>query len=41
MKLVTVHLPDEFLHDLDELVRLKRYPNDLLKEEMWNKSNAF
>ncbi|MCG3223966.1 MAG: ribbon-helix-helix protein, CopG family, partial [Candidatus Heimdallarchaeota archaeon] len=27
MKLVTVHLPDEFLHDLDELVRLKRYPN--------------
>jgi hypothetical protein len=51
MKLVTVHLPDEFLHDLDELVRLKRYPNrsecirvairDLLKEEMWNKTNAF
>lgn len=45
MRLVTVHIPDEFLHDLDELVRLQRYPNrsetirvavrDLLKDELW------
>ncbi|MCK4844967.1 MAG: type II toxin-antitoxin system ParD family antitoxin [Candidatus Heimdallarchaeota archaeon] len=50
MKLVTVHLPSEFLHDLDELVRQKRYPNrsecirvairDLLKEEAWTKRAA-
>ncbi|MHA1303366.1 MAG: ribbon-helix-helix domain-containing protein [Candidatus Heimdallarchaeaceae archaeon] len=45
IKLVTVHLPSEFLNSLDELVRQKRYPNrseiirvairDLLKEEFW------
>ncbi len=46
MRLVTVHLPIEFLEGLDELVRQKRYPNrseairvavrDLLKEELWS-----
>ncbi|MFQ6123002.1 MAG: ribbon-helix-helix domain-containing protein [Candidatus Heimdallarchaeota archaeon] len=45
MKLVTVHLPQEFIIGLDELVRQRRYPNrseairiairDLLKEELW------
>lgn len=46
MRLVTVHLPVEFLEGLDELVRQKRYPNrseairvavrDLLKDELWS-----
>ena len=50
MRLVTVHLPTEFLHGLDELVRLQRYPNrseairlairDLLKDELWNSQKA-
>ncbi len=45
MRIITVHLPDEFIAGLDELVRLDRYPNrseairysvrDLLKEELW------
>ena len=45
MRLVTVHLPEDFVEGLDELVRLKRYPNrseairvgirDLLKDELW------
>ena len=45
MRLVTVHLPAEYLSDLDELVRQQRYPNrsetirvairDLLREELW------
>ncbi|MFQ5818715.1 MAG: ribbon-helix-helix domain-containing protein [Candidatus Heimdallarchaeota archaeon] len=45
MKLVTVHLPQEFIVGLDELVRQRRYPNrseairiairDLLKDELW------
>lgn len=45
LKLVTVHLPQEFINGLDELVRQRRYPNrsevirnairDLLKEELW------
>ena len=44
MRLVTVHMPPEFLHGLDELVRLQKYPNrseairvairDLLKDEL-------
>jgi antitoxin ParD1/3/4 len=43
MHLVTVHLPEDFVERLDELVRLKRYPNrseairvglrDFLREE--------
>ncbi|RMG28157.1 MAG: ribbon-helix-helix protein, CopG family [Methanobacteriota archaeon] len=46
MRLVTVHLPKEFLYGLDELVRLQKYPTrseairvairDLLKDELWN-----
>lgn len=49
MRLITVHLPPEFLHDLDELVRQQRYPNrseairfairDLLKSELWVQRN--
>ena len=45
MRLVTVHLPTEFLRGLDELVRLQKYSTraeairiairDLLKEELW------
>ena len=45
MRIITVHLPDEFIAGLDELVRLDRYPNrseairysvrDLLKDELW------
>lgn len=45
MRLVTVHLPSEFLRGLDELVRLQKYPTrseairiairDLLKSELW------
>jgi Arc/MetJ-type ribon-helix-helix transcriptional regulator len=46
IRLVTVHMPPEFLHGLDELVRLQKYPNrseairvairDLLKDELWH-----
>ncbi|MHA2402955.1 MAG: ribbon-helix-helix domain-containing protein [Candidatus Kariarchaeaceae archaeon] len=46
LRLVTVHLPSEFLHGLDELVRLQKYPNrseairvairDMLKDELWH-----
>ena len=45
MRLVTVHLPEEFLEGLEELVRRQRYPTrseairvairDLLKDEVW------
>lgn len=45
LKLVTVHLPQEFINGLDELVWQRRYPNrseairnairDLLKGELW------
>ena len=48
MRLVTVHLPTEFLRGLDELVRLQKYPTrseairiairDLLVDELWNQS---
>lgn len=50
MRLVTVHLPAEYLSDLDELVRQQRYPNrsetirvairDLLREELWRSKSA-
>ena len=50
MRLVTVHLPSEYLADLDELVRQQRYPNrsetirvairDLLKEELWRSQGS-
>ena len=49
MKLITVHLPEEFLLGLAELVRKRRYPNrseairlavrDMLKDELWDRSN--
>ena len=50
MRLVTLHLPEEYLHDLDELVRMQRYPNrsetirvavrDLLREELWRSRSS-
>ena len=27
MKIVTVHLPEAYLEAIDELIRMKRYPN--------------
>ncbi|MHA2296167.1 MAG: ribbon-helix-helix domain-containing protein [Candidatus Hodarchaeales archaeon] len=45
MRIITVHLPEQFISGLDELVRMERYPNrseairysvrDLLKTELW------
>lgn len=45
MKLVTLHLPQSYIQDLEKLVAMKRYPNrseairvavrDLLKAEAW------
>ena len=50
MDMITVHVPREFLHGLDELVRSKRYPSrseavrvairDLLKQELWTRSDV-
>ena len=47
MDMITVHIPRESLHGLDELVRTKRYASrseavrvairDLLKTELWDK----
>ena len=49
MKLITVHIPNEFLYGLDELVRMQKYPTrsetirvairDLLKEELWGQKS--
>ena len=46
MKLITVHLPNDQVSGLDELVRSGRYPNrseairfairDMLKDELWS-----
>ncbi len=46
MKLITVHLPNDQVCGLDELVRSGRYPNrseairfairDMLKDELWS-----
>ncbi len=46
MKLITVHLPNDQVSGLDELVRNGRYPNrseairfairDMLKDELWS-----
>ncbi|NHI92393.1 MAG: ribbon-helix-helix protein, CopG family [Candidatus Lokiarchaeota archaeon] len=45
MRLVTLHLPDIYIEDIEKLVSMKRYPNrseairvavrDLLKAEAW------
>ena len=50
MRIITVHLPEQFISGLDELVRKERYPNrseairysvrDLLKEELWAYHNS-
>jgi Arc/MetJ-type ribon-helix-helix transcriptional regulator len=50
MKMITINLPENYLKDLDELVRAELYPNraeairvavrDLISEELWsNKGN--
>ncbi len=52
MKLITVHLPNDQVSGLDELVRTGRYPNrseairfairDMLKDELWSlRGNTF
>ncbi len=52
MKLITVHLPNDQVTGLDELVRTGRYPNrseairfairDMLKDELWTlRGNPF
>ena len=48
MKLITLHLPDTYIRDLDELVNGRYYPNraeairiairDLLNDEVWRKN---
>ncbi|MHA1245389.1 MAG: ribbon-helix-helix domain-containing protein [Candidatus Heimdallarchaeota archaeon] len=45
MRLLTVHVPEGFLEGLEELIRIKKYPNkseiirvairDLLRDELW------
>ncbi len=50
VRLITVHLPEEAVEGLDELVRAKKYPNrseairyairDLLREELWSLRNS-
>ncbi len=47
MKLITLHIPEVYLEDLEELVTEKYYPNraeairiairDLLDDELWSK----
>ncbi len=47
MKLITLHIPEIYLEDLQELVTKKYYPNraeairiavrDLLNDEVWSK----
>ena len=50
MKLITLHIPEIYLEDLQELVAKKYYPNraeairiavrDLLSDEVWSKRRA-
>lgn len=47
MKLITLHIPEIYLENLEELVKKKYYPNraeairvavrDLLNDELWSK----
>jgi len=47
MKLITLHIPEVYLEDLEELVEERYYPNraeairtairDLLNDELWSK----
>ena len=47
MRLITLHLPEQYIESLEGLVKDKRYPNkseairfavrDLLKDELWNR----
>ncbi|TFF85377.1 MAG: ribbon-helix-helix protein, CopG family [Promethearchaeota archaeon] len=47
MQLITLHLPQTYLSDIEELVKDRIYPNrselirvavrDLLKSELWNR----
>jgi antitoxin ParD1/3/4 len=46
LKLVTIHLPERYLEDIEQLIQAKMYPNrsetirvairDLLKSELWS-----
>lgn len=50
MKLITIHLPEPYIKDLDGLVREDIYPNraeairiairDMLIEEVWDRKNS-
>jgi Arc/MetJ-type ribon-helix-helix transcriptional regulator len=50
MKLITIHLPEPYIKDLDGLVREDIYPNraeairiairDMLIEEVWDRKNT-
>ena len=50
MKLITIHLPEPYLKDLDELVKEDLYPNraeairiairDMLMNEVWGKKKS-
>lgn len=50
MRLLTVHVPEGFLDGLEELVKIKKYPNkseiiriairDLLRDELWRKTDT-
>jgi Arc/MetJ-type ribon-helix-helix transcriptional regulator len=50
MKLITLHLPETYLRDLDELVSENYYPNraeairvavrDLIAEELWERRRS-
>jgi len=50
MKIITIHLPEPYIKDLDALVRDDLYPNraeairiavrDMLVEEAWNKKKS-
>ncbi|MHA1143405.1 MAG: ribbon-helix-helix domain-containing protein [Candidatus Helarchaeota archaeon] len=47
MKLITLHLPEQYLCELEKLITADRYPNrseairfairDLLKSELWSR----
>jgi Arc/MetJ-type ribon-helix-helix transcriptional regulator len=50
VKLITLHLPESYLRDLDELVSENYYPNraeairvavrDLISDELWERRRA-
>ncbi|MEM2094289.1 MAG: ribbon-helix-helix domain-containing protein [Candidatus Bathyarchaeia archaeon] len=50
LKLITINLPESYLKDLDELVKIEMYPNraeairiavrDMLIDELWSKKKG-